>query len=866
MADLTIHELQNEATSPAANDYMVLDGATAGTRKITPANLATWIHNKWAAFINALTSKTSFANGDKFPVVNGSTATAMESSKLLELTAQNALGSIKDLSTTKYKGFMALDDADGTGKMDVGTIFNNFASEFVPNETNAIAGMPYIYNGKVYIANEDYNGSFDSSKFTRISIDELIAAARIDSIAGSDDTAGYATISLGNLVIYDSVAGVKCKKYSLEKCNEYVYLTARRKDSTYTAIGVFVGVDGTTALGYVSLTESDYVWFGKYAIPSGAKYIIVNYLPGIFDSVVMCDAVTGLNELKDNVKTLSDSQIVELSASTTSGYTTVSGGKATIISLAGWNYAKVDVAVLQNAKRIRVKSTINSSQSTVAVVFSDAWGHSLGTASSASDSVDVEVSVPTDTKYVYVNSYGVGVQVSLNFVPNFFDTIVNAPLSNISSSQSFYENFKGILGVKVYTDYPNKLFIKKFGYDSANSKFVVEMTNDAGSKVFYAERRYDSRPTSSRDVVSFIASNVTFCYIEVLVDWTKYSDYYYDTNDYVTTIATLASNELEVVRGYIHYDYAGYVDVPTGVSLVGNGCTIEFSSKLGGLRIGSGTRIDGITFVDGANDTIVRESYSAEEIAEDPMLEYLYRPIVDVDDLADEQPSLWFGENSNFVIYVKNNASNASIENCTFKGFNRCAVNNGAGSHKDAYHNVIFGNLFFSCRCGLYAGEQFARVACNQFVGCIIGLLLNSGNFNAVNNNFTCCDCGMYFNSQQSAHGEISTFEFAHCGLCGIYAKVIGNNLGFIVTNCQFAQADIIIEAAWAFKLSSCRLDNFISIANGYKNSIIGCNMRDVYAVAAGHESMLDVPADTLVTLNRALDGNESDSKYNVTP
>ena len=92
MADLTIHELQNETSTPANDDYLALDGATAGTRKTLSSTFAAWIHSLWAAFINAITPlKTSFANGDKFPVVNGSTATAMEASKLLELTAQNAL-------------------------------------------------------------------------------------------------------------------------------------------------------------------------------------------------------------------------------------------------------------------------------------------------------------------------------------------------------------------------------------------------------------------------------------------------------------------------------------------------------------------------------------------------------------------------------------------------------------------------------------------------------------------------------------------------------------------------------------------------------------------------------------------------------
>jgi glycerophosphoryl diester phosphodiesterase len=88
---LTIHELQNEATTPAADDYAVLDRATAGTRKITLANLATWIHNKWASFVHACTAITSFASGDEIAVVNGNTAKKMSKDTLLQLTSQNAL-------------------------------------------------------------------------------------------------------------------------------------------------------------------------------------------------------------------------------------------------------------------------------------------------------------------------------------------------------------------------------------------------------------------------------------------------------------------------------------------------------------------------------------------------------------------------------------------------------------------------------------------------------------------------------------------------------------------------------------------------------------------------------------------------------
>ena len=131
-----IIEIVGEATSAnlTDNDYAVVDSGDNGTRKTKLSALATWIHNKWAAFVNALTAKTSFASGDKIPVVNGSTATAMPKDSLLSLTAQNALA-------------------------------GNVAPEFVPNDTNSKAGMPYAYGGKVYVAKENYSGDWDASKF-----------------------------------------------------------------------------------------------------------------------------------------------------------------------------------------------------------------------------------------------------------------------------------------------------------------------------------------------------------------------------------------------------------------------------------------------------------------------------------------------------------------------------------------------------------------------------------------------------------------------------------------------------------------------------------------------------------------------------
>jgi hypothetical protein len=135
-----------------------------------------------------------------------------------------------------------------------------------------------------------------------------------------------------------------------------------------------------------------------------------------------------------------------------------------------------------------------------------------------------------------------------------------------------------------------------------------------------------------------------------------------------------------------------------------------------------------------------------------------------------------------------------------------------------------------------------------------------------VNNMYIRSDCGLYFSSgTQNAHGEVSLLEFAHIGVAGVYAKQINNQVGFIFNACQFAQAPIIAESAYALKLSSCRIDTHIIISQGAKNSIIGNNCRYSYAEAEGIpiEDMFDVPEDTLITLNRNMVSGGSDDPFN---
>jgi len=49
---------------------------------------------------------------------------------------------------------------------------DNVAPAFVPNTTNAVAGKPYVYGGKLYVANENYIGNWDASKFSEISLSD----------------------------------------------------------------------------------------------------------------------------------------------------------------------------------------------------------------------------------------------------------------------------------------------------------------------------------------------------------------------------------------------------------------------------------------------------------------------------------------------------------------------------------------------------------------------------------------------------------------------------------------------------------------------------------------------------------------------
>lgn len=81
---------------------------------------------------------------------------------------------IKDLVTTKYNGFMALDDADGTGKFPIENLLNSLAPIFDENQSWAMHQL-VMYEGKLYKFNKDHSGAWSSADADQISVEDYIA-------------------------------------------------------------------------------------------------------------------------------------------------------------------------------------------------------------------------------------------------------------------------------------------------------------------------------------------------------------------------------------------------------------------------------------------------------------------------------------------------------------------------------------------------------------------------------------------------------------------------------------------------------------------------------------------------------------------
>lgn len=272
---------------------------------------------------------------------------------------------IKDLTETVCKGFMAL-DGDVTGKMDVDTIFNNFAGEFIDNVTEAKAGGLYMHAGSLYEAKENYIGVWDSSKFIAKNTGSLFYGLSV----GVGDTAAGRTTKDYSVQIKSNVLGTpnRCAVYDPDL--ETFSYTSSSSWTTYLVdakrlrrVDVVAGSGTYTTMlipCVLWLDENKEVIDVQYGnidtsvavlkrmnqdvfAPAGAVYALVNRY------------VSGVSDLKNNylyfVKDFTEIGVEKktLDATQDGAYFTVIDSVVSVGNSVNWKITKVSV---ENLKRI----------------------------------------------------------------------------------------------------------------------------------------------------------------------------------------------------------------------------------------------------------------------------------------------------------------------------------------------------------------------------------------------------------------------------------------------------------------------------------------------------------------------------------
>ena len=215
------------------------------------------------------------------------------------------------------------------------------------------------------------------------------------------------------------------------------------------------------------------------------------------------------------------------------------------------------------------------------------------------------------------------------------------------------------------------------------------------------------------------------------------------------------------------------------------------------------------------------------------------------------------------MIDIVAESSQVNINNCVFKGFPGVVIfNKSNGRHNKENHSIIIGNEFHYCKIGIYQLEEFSRLAHNVFQGCVIGVAYAVSNISSLDNKFLSCDVGVYIGKNTDCYGTIQSSTFVHCGIASIFAHLIPRT-GVNVNDCFIYQAPIICKEAYALSFCNNKLNTYFIIEKGAKCRIMMNMMQKTYAIADGIENIYDVPADTEISLNRAVLSSDNDANYN---
>lgn len=405
------------------------------------------------------------------------------------------------------------------------------------------------------------------------------------------------------------------------------------------------------------------------------------------------------------------------------------------------------------------------------------------------------------------------------------------------------------------------------GYNTEYDRFYFALKDKtAGTTMTYDFKSYASMPTIGTERINhFLTYDRAVQYgiylLDITIDWDKYNigDYWDGTAaNHIWLSADVKSNlELSELHGTIYLNTR--IDLVDGMHLKGKNCKIEHyvDSKI--TMIGTSS-IENITF----NYMDVNK---LPERIEEEGTEYRYVPLVTQVDVASGANGIIYGStNPISFIDFSSSAKNAMVANCVFNNYGACVIlSYNSSRHFSANHDIICNNVFNFCRTAIISSEEFIRIYGNHFHGGIFGIISAAGNQLINECFFIRMDCGMFLPTGNDGHSMVSMCEFAHNNLFGIYAKEVGDMLGYIFNDCHLAQAPVYAESAIGLKFQGCRLDTSFTILAGSKNSFIGNNMRDAYAIAEGLP-VYNVPSDTLLALNRSMVASQSDDLYNILP
>ena len=493
MADKQLWQVTPVATDVKNDDGVIIGGQTAGTRYAPLTLIANYVHNLWATFINAITPlKTSFASGDKFPLVNGSTATAIEADKLLELTSQNAL---------------------------VGNIAPEFIPSDKPNPTTTIVGQPYVYNGSLYVAKEAYQGAWDASKFIAVSVFDLLKESGRFLLDGSVEGTKLAyslfdfSKTLSTAFIREDARLVAGQDTGYISAEGYSILGFPVKEGEYLHLNGHVDI--TTCFRFTtspSQVTADYFvsrFFNKYdnedqyydiiiQVPVGATYIQVTIkdswgtslrmgtLKGFRGESFNEGSIEG-NKLVDNLFGFSDSEKI-VSAGVREG-AKLTASKSSYVSATGYNVVGYPVTAgtkIHISGKIDTNTTFRFTDSVDQVMPANFVAFAFEKGTTTEENYDLFLDVPVGATYVQVTekaAWGAEVYLCGNMVGIRGEALNDDSISGEKLKKELYD-FPIVKSNSVYVRENAKLNAnQQSAYSSATGYNVVGYPVTAGKKV-----------------------------------------------------------------------------------------------------------------------------------------------------------------------------------------------------------------------------------------------------------------------------------------------------------------------------------------------------------------------------------------------